>query len=325
MAVSAVTGVSSTYTPSTVMTSSTTPSCCTTMSSSTTASSNTTTISKTNASSSTTVTSSTTASVSTISTTVNHSSATAKATSSTTVSYSGGASSTAKVSSVTAGSITSSSTTAVSSTTLVSSTASNSIKVVPLTAEDIIKLGIDAEPKETELRIEQSEEFYNWLEENVLQPIKNFLNDIGEDIENYEADNTDVEKVYDSNYFSSYKGALVVRYYDEFLTSAALNGTILLNHHGFKGSTVEYQENMLNHEYGHILQEREFGTAKYLFAIVIPSVAYNLKSRGNAELEADYYNMPWEYDADVRGDVNRTHEEGTEEKAKYYFMLWGEE
>ena len=34
-------------------------------------------------------------------------------------------------------------------------------------------------------------------------------------------------------------------------------------------------------------------------------MCYNLASRGNDTLLNNYYNMPWEYDADSRSKVNR--------------------
>lgn len=39
--------------------------------------------------------------------------------------------------------------------------------------------------------------------------------------------------------------------------------------------------------------------------VAIPSMCYNLASRGNDTLLNNYYNMPWEYDADSRSKVNR--------------------
>lgn len=135
MAVSSVSGVTSTYTVSVARTSSTTPSSCTTAVSSTTAARSTATTSSTT---------STRSSASTTSTKINYSSATAKATSSTTVTYSG-ASSTAKVSSTTSSATAKkvSSTTASASTTAsttakkVSSTTATSSTTASTTVESL--------------------------------------------------------------------------------------------------------------------------------------------------------------------------------------------
>ena len=66
------------------------------------------------------------------------------------------------------------------------------------------------------------------------------------------------------------------------------------------------QISTLNHEYGHTLQCKELGLEKYLLSVFIPSMIYNLASRNNKTLNDNYYNMPWEYDADLRGGVTRS-------------------
>ena len=80
---------------------------------------------------------------------------------------------------------------------------------------------------------------------------------------------------------------------------------------------------MLRHEYGHILQEREYGETKYLLIVAMPSVTYNLISRGNKAASDNYYNMPWEYDADIRGNVNRPHAVWAQPFSVVYFGVLG--
>ena len=46
-------------------------------------------------------------------------------------------------------------------------------------------------------------------------------------------------------------------------------------------------------------------TVVQILFVAIPSMAYNLASRDNKTLNDNYYNMPWEYDADFRGGVTR--------------------
>ena len=140
-----------------------------------------------------------------------------------------------------------------------------------------------------------------WVDEIIPEPIKNFV----DDIVNYDKDNEDVDKVYESNYFSSYKGTLVIRHSDEYLSSWSIFGTIFLNH-SIDDDTFQDRSDTLNHEYGHILQEKELGTKNYISAVALPSVVYNALSRESDILRRNYYNMPWEYDADRRGGVYRS-------------------
>lgn len=161
------------------------------------------------------------------------------------------------------------------------------------------------------------EEWYEGLCEKVEEICKN----IEEDVENYEENNQDVETVYRSHYFSSYKGSLVIRIDSEFLTSAGIFHTIFLNHKYDKYGD-EDKENILNHEYGHNLQEEEMGTLGFIIKVAIPSVAYNLFSRDNEELSACYNSMPWEYGADKLGGATHSYEDWAEALYEQYFAFW---
>ena len=144
----------------------------------------------------------------------------------------------------------------------------------------------------------------DWTIENAPAPIANFARDI----KNYDKNNTDVEKVYESNYFSSYKGTTIIRHSSDFLTSWGIGNMIFLNHSEdpLAGSSIgSNQLSTLNHEHGHTQQCDELGLGKYILFVAIPSMAYNLASRDNKTLNDNYYNMPWEYDADLRGGVTR--------------------
>ena len=144
----------------------------------------------------------------------------------------------------------------------------------------------------------------DWTIENAPAPIANFARDI----KNYDKNNTDVEKVYESNYFSSYKGTTIIRHSSDFLTSWGIGNMIFLNHSEdpLAGSSIgSNQISTLNHEHGHTQQCDELGLGKYILFVAIPSMAYNLASRDNKTLNDNYYNMPWEYDADLRGGVTR--------------------
>ena len=142
---------------------------------------------------------------------------------------------------------------------------------------------------------------------------------------NYDEDNTDPEKVYASNYFSSYNGTLVIRHSSEHLTSWALFDVIWLNHDLDPNEEDPFNQdhiNTLNHEYGHILQEKEFGTKKYIGVVFVPSATYNLLSRYSDSLRDNYHNMPWEYDADMRGGVNRGYAPWAQTVSNIYWAVW---
>lgn len=62
---------------------------------------------------------------------------------------------------------------------------------------------------------------------------------------------------------------------------------------------------ILDHEYGHILQEKELGTGLYFAAVAPPSVSCNYIPVLNKYPAEYYYSLPWEYDADMRGGVDR--------------------
>ncbi len=144
-----------------------------------------------------------------------------------------------------------------------------------------------------------------------------------QDILNYDKDNKDVEKVYESNYFSSYNEVFVIRHSIDGLGSWAIFRTIFLTHKE-DNDTLEEKSNTLNHEYGHILQERELGTGRYFVQVAIPSViGCVLYNSGNDFIRANYFNLPWERDADRRGNVTR--DEHTPESIVIsfgYFLIW---
>ena len=127
--------------------------------------------------------------------------------------------------------------------------------------------------------------------------------------------NTNESAVLDAENFAFYNGTLVIRHSSDFLTSWALGGVILLNSNGV-------DRNTLKHEYGHILQEDDLGIVGYIQAVFIPSVVYNVGSRFNKLMNDNYYNMPWEYDADIRGGAIRNHADWAEWAASLYWERW---
>lgn len=58
----------------------------------------------------------------------------------------------------------------------------------------------------------------------------------------------------------------------------------------------------VRHEYGHTRQLDELGVVKYTCFVVVPSlIGFNLYNQG--KLNTHYYSLPWEYEADVLGNV----------------------
>ena len=144
----------------------------------------------------------------------------------------------------------------------------------------------------------------DWIIANASDPVANFARDI----KNYDKNNTNVQKVYDSHYFSSYNGTIVIRHSSNFLTSWGIGNMIFLNHSEdpSPGNPIGYSQiSTLNHEFGHTQQCGDLGLGKFLAFVAIPSMVYNLASRNNQMLYDNYFNMPWEYDADLRGKVTR--------------------
>ena len=134
------------------------------------------------------------------------------------------------------------------------------------------------------------EDAWDWFDDNVVQPVVNFFQDIKEDYDNYDKENKDEEKVFASNYFSCYKGTLVLK--TSFKASFSF---------GFIGLSREQQNaDTLNHEYGHIVQLQNKGMGKYITDVVIPSVTINLLDR-KGKLPYDYYSYPCEAEANELG------------------------
>ena len=104
--------------------------------------------------------------------------------------------------------------------------------------------------------------------------------------------NEDEKVVLDADYFAFYKGVPVTKL--PIGDNAFSFGAI------FMGDEVDDVDSV-RHEYGHSVHFSQIGAKKYLLFVAIPSlfgywtdVAYS-----------DYYSQPWEYTADMLGNVNR--------------------
>ena len=134
----------------------------------------------------------------------------------------------------------------------------------------------------------------NWVNENVIQPVVEFVGDVAEDISNFNVYNTSEEAVLKSNYFSCYKGVFVVR------TDGNRSGSFGMMFITRETNERPYPEDIVRHEYGHIKQLQQLGVVNYALTIALPS----WREWGSGE----YYSKPWEVTADIYGGVqSRTH------------------
>lgn len=116
------------------------------------------------------------------------------------------------------------------------------------------------------------------------------------DFKNFNLKNEQEQVVIDSNYFSAYKGKLVLR------TNRSRSGSISILFITRKGKPALIKE-LIRHEYGHTEQLRQLGLLRYLLFIGIPSWKQWKK-------EVPYYERPWEITADLFGGVTtRNHAE----------------
>ena len=135
-----------------------------------------------------------------------------------------------------------------------------------------------------------------WIYSNFVLPFANDISDtiidIAEDAKNYNPNNQCEEVVFEANYFSNYKGTLVIK--TDFSSSFSI---------GFIGLSKKQQNvKTLKHEYGHKLQLLDKGVGKYIIDVAIPSVTINLLDKCG-KLPYDYYSYPWEAEANALGGV----------------------
>lgn len=126
-----------------------------------------------------------------------------------------------------------------------------------------------------------------------------FYKGVLEDLNSFDIANQSERAVLDANYFSAYKGHLVVKIPDS--RHSFSYGIIGL---GKIGTNADF----VRHEYGHTVQLDEFGPIGYLFAVAIPSVINNYLTNAGV-VSASYYDAPWEAPADRYGGVVRDESE----------------
>ena len=134
---------------------------------------------------------------------------------------------------------------------------------------------------------------------NLLQR-KSFILKLVDDFKNLNFNNDSEEVVINSNYFSYYKGSLVIRHSIPNITSCGVFNMIFLNRNV---DDVNYIDaiNTVKHEWGHNQQEKILGTPLYLLRIGIPSAI----GCYFGDTDDSYYSQYWEHSADILGGVNR--------------------
>ena len=144
---------------------------------------------------------------------------------------------------------------------------------------------------------------------------KKIIKGLFEDYKNFDSKNIDKEKVNNSNYFSSYKGVLVLKLDLSkwpFNSRSFCPGPIIVL------DTQDESADTLDHEYGHHKQYEMLGFRAYFYGIGIHSI-FNKAKKG------EYYSKFCEVTADILGGVDRTgtiyeHLNGSGQAGWYY--LW---
>ena len=123
----------------------------------------------------------------------------------------------------------------------------------------------------------------------VAKKVKSVVKKIKQDVKNFNIKNKSEKKVLKSNYFSAYKGKVVVR---TNLNRSGSYGALFITR---ETNQRKNPEDVVRHEYGHTKQLDKLGVVKYTACIGVPS----LFEWGDGE----YYDKPWEVTADIYGDV----------------------
>ena len=113
------------------------------------------------------------------------------------------------------------------------------------------------------------------------------------DFRNFRLLNDSPVVVLESNYFSAYRGALVIRF---SVDNRSFSFGVLFIQRGLDPMDESHQT-IVRHEYGHFLDFLKIGPIAYLAAVGIPSIL----SKGNP----NYYELKWEASADNNVGIKR--------------------
>ena len=125
--------------------------------------------------------------------------------------------------------------------------------------------------------------------------ISKFNSKFMEDVKNVDLFNSDEQKVIDANYFSFYKGRLVI-WNSLFDRSASFGMILMSNDDRENGKPIDYSKALIKHEYGHTIQLNQLGVMDYIFCIFIPSA--------DKWGDEPYYYKPWELSASKYGGAD---------------------
>lgn len=128
-----------------------------------------------------------------------------------------------------------------------------------------------------------SESYYGFL-------LRRYFTNLIEDISNYDKNNQSESKVLASHYFSSYNGVPVVR------TNGDRSGSFGILFITRETNTRRNAEDVVRHEYGHVIQLRKLGVVKYALGIMLPSWQ-------EWDANTNYYARRCEITADIYGGV----------------------
>ncbi|MBQ2809517.1 MAG: hypothetical protein IJF11_01345 [Clostridia bacterium] len=131
---------------------------------------------------------------------------------------------------------------------------------------------------------EKAGEFFK----KIIEGIVVFGYNMDQDSRNFDINNKSYEVVKEAHYISSYDGTLVIK--------LPIGGNAFSYGAIFAGDISEID---LKHEYGHYKQFKEIGLKKYTLYVALPSL-YGYWSGVDYD---DYYSQPWEYGADLYGEI----------------------
>ena len=113
-----------------------------------------------------------------------------------------------------------------------------------------------------------------------------------------------------SEHFSFYKGAPVIKVSG---SSSFSLGVIFLG--------MECDENLLRHEYGHVVQLKKLGLTEYSGCVVVPSVLCFWATELGVLSPSNYFSYPWEYRADQYGGAVHIYKSWAEAAADIYWNV----
>ena len=134
------------------------------------------------------------------------------------------------------------------------------------------------------------------------------------DRRNFDIHNTDPQKVLDAYYYSAYEGVVYFKVEGNAGTSF---GIVFLG----RGVT---STDVVKHERGHVEQLFQLGMPGYLVCVAIPSVIHYWLYDWDRFYDSTYYNyysMPMEYGANLRGNVSMQYDEWADVAYFMYNLL----